>query len=197
MLDFLTWNPFVDPVLPVGDWVAEFVRWLVTNYRFVFQVIKQPIDVILLGVEYGLRSCPPMIFIALVFLFAWQVARLRVAIFVAVAFVLIGLIGAWPEAMTTLAIIITSVIVCCAIGIPVGILTAQNDLLENIVRPILDFMQTIPSFVYLVPIVMLFGIGNVAGVVVTIISSRRRTHSAPPVGRACSRSSCRWHARPS
>ena len=169
MHDILTWNPFASPVLPVGDWVAEFVRWLVTNYRFVFQAMKAPIDAVLSGVEHGLRSCPPMIFIALVFLFAWQVARLRVAIFVAVAFVLIGLIGAWPEAMTTLAIIITSVLVCCVIGIPVGILTAQNDLLEDIVRPVLDFLQTIPSFVYLVPIVMLFGIGNVAGVVVTII----------------------------
>ena len=96
-------------------------------------------------------------------------ARLRVAIFVAIAFVLIGLIGAWPEAMTTLAIIITSVLVCCVIGIPVGILIAQNDILESIARPVLDFLQTIPSFVYLVPIVMLFGIGNVAGVAVTII----------------------------
>ncbi|MFB9981377.1 ABC transporter permease [Mesorhizobium kowhaii] len=169
MHDILTWNPFANPVLPVGDWVADFVRWLVTNYRFVFQAMKAPIDTVLSGVEYGLRSCPPMIFIALVFLFAWQVARLRVAIFVAVAFILIGLIGAWPEAMTTLAIIITSVVVCCVVGIPVGILIAQNDLLQDILRPVLDFLQTIPSFVYLVPIVMLFGIGNVAGVVVTII----------------------------
>lgn len=169
MYDLLTWNPFTNPVLPVGDWVADFVHWLVTNYRFVFQAMKQPIDTVLSGVEAGLRACPPLIFITLAFLFAWQVARLRVAIFVAVAFVIIGLIGAWPQAMTTLAIIITSVLVCSVIGIPVGILIAQSDLLESIVRPLLDFLQTIPSFVYLVPIVMLFGIGNVAGVVVTII----------------------------
>jgi len=169
MQDLLTWNPFANPVLPVGDWVAEFVRWLVTDYRFVFQAMKRPIDAVLSSIESGLRSCPPTIFIVLVFLFAWQVARLRVAVFVAVAFVLIGLIGAWPEAMTTLSIVITSVSVCCVIGIPIGVLIAQNDLLEDVIRPVLDFLQTIPSFVYLVPIVMLFGIGNVAGVVVTTI----------------------------
>lgn len=81
----------------------------------------------------------------------------------------IGLIGAWSEAMVTLALVLTSVFFCLLIGLPMGIWLARSDSAAKIIRPILDAMQTTPAFVYLVPIVMLFGIGNVPGVVVTII----------------------------
>jgi ABC-type proline/glycine betaine transport system permease subunit len=85
------------------------------------------------------------------------------------AFVLIGLIGAWSEAMVTLSLVLTSLIFCILIGLPLGIAVARSDRLQEILRPGLDAMQTTPAFVYLVPVVMLFGIGNVPGVVVTII----------------------------
>lgn len=155
--------------IPVGEWVAELIQWIVANYRYVFQNIKVPIDFILSNIEAGLHNCPPLVLIASVFLLAWQVASIRTAVFAAAALFGIAAIGAWSEAMTTLAIVLTSVIYCCAVGIPIGIMMAGSDALEKSVRPILDFMQTIPSFVYLVPIVMLFGIGNVSGVIVTII----------------------------
>jgi len=155
--------------VPVGEWVSEAIQWIVTNFRYVFQYIKLPIDFILSTIEIGLRGCPPLLFMAFVFLLAWQVATIRTAVFVVIALFAVSVIGAWPEAMTTLAIVLTSVIVCCAAGIPMGVLAAQSDSFEKTLRPILDFMQTIPSFVYLVPIVMLFGIGNVSGVIVTII----------------------------
>ncbi len=164
---------YLDPskwiYVPVGDWVSDAIQWIVTNFRYVFQNIKLPIDFILSNIEAGLRGCPPLVFIVLVFLLAWQIASIRTAIFVAAALFALAVIGAWPESMTTLAIVLTSVIFCCATGIPLGILAAQNNSFEKGLRPILDFMQTIPSFVYLVPIVMLFGIGNVSGVIVTII----------------------------
>jgi glycine betaine/proline transport system permease protein len=155
--------------VPVGEWVAGLVQWIVTNFRYIFQDIKLPIDFILSGFVAGLHDCPPLIFIVSVFLLAWQVANIRTAAFVAFALFAVAAIGAWPEAMTTLAIVITSVIFCCATGIPIGILAALSDRFEKVLRPALDFMQTIPSFVYLVPIVMLFGVGNVPGVIVTII----------------------------
>lgn len=161
--------PFDFFTIPVGDWVETSIKWIVTNYRPVFQSIKWPIDVVMKGMEAGLRGCPPTLFILIVFLATWQVARLRTAIFAALALVGVGFVGAWPEAMTTLAIVLTSVVFCCAVGIPLGIVGAQNAVFRGILRPILDFLQTIPSFVYLVPIVMLFGIGNVSGVIVTII----------------------------
>ncbi|MGF7160762.1 glycine betaine/proline transport system permease protein [Rhodoligotrophos appendicifer] len=162
-------EPFQAISLPVGDWVAVAIKWVVVNFRYVFQNIKVPIDFVLSNVEFGLRSCPPLVFICVLALLAWQVADRKTAIFVALALVGIGAIGAWPEAMTTLAIVLTSVLFCCGVGIPMGILAAQNGRFDKILRPILDFLQTIPSFVYLVPIVMLFGIGNVSGVIVTII----------------------------
>jgi glycine betaine/proline transport system permease protein len=162
-------DPFQLFTIPVGDWASEAIHWIVTNFRYVFQNIKLPIDFILSGIEAGLRGCPPLVFIGLAFLLAWQVAGARTAAFVTAALFAIGAIGAWPEAMTTLAIVLTSVIFCCVTGIPLGILAAQKDSFEKLLRPALDFLQTIPSFVYLVPIVMLFGIGNVSGVIVTII----------------------------
>ena len=81
----------------------------------------------------------------------------------------VGLIGAWTEAMVTLSLVITAVFFCAVVGLPLGIWIARNDRVAGFVRPVLDAMQTTPAFVYLVPIVMLFGIGNVPGVVVTII----------------------------
>ncbi|WP_429809041.1 ABC transporter permease [Ensifer sp. B1-9] len=162
-------DPFQTAVVPIGDWVAIAIRWVVVNFRGFFQEIKQPINFILSNTEAGLHACPPLVFIAVLFLLAWQVAEIGTAVFVAVCLCAIGLIGAWSGAMTTLAIVLTSVIFCCSVGIPLGILAAQNTAVEKVLRPVLDFMQTIPSFVYLVPIVMLFGIGNVSGVIVTII----------------------------
>ncbi|MER8427898.1 ABC transporter permease subunit [Mesorhizobium sp. M1403] len=163
------WDPFQNAVVPVGDWAAIAIKWIVVNYRGFFQEVKQPINLMLSYTESGLHASPPLVFIAALFLLTWQVAEIRTAVFVAGCLFAIGLIGAWPGAMTTLAIVLTSVVFCCAAGIPLGILSAQNTTVEKVLRPILDFMQTIPSFVYLVPIVMLFGIGNVSGVIVTII----------------------------
>jgi len=89
----------------------------------------------------------------------------------------IGLMGAWEESMTTLSIVLTCVVFCSLIGIPLGVLAAKRNRFWMVLQPILDLMQTIPSFVYLVPIVMLFSIGNVSGVIVTFI------YALPPVVR--------------
>lgn len=162
-------NPFDTTAIPVGEWVSNLVQWLVTNYRFLFQDLKQPVNTLLTGIEHALRGCPPVVLIAIVFLLVWQAARLWTALFVVVALTLIGCIGAWPGATTTFAIVITSVLICCLFGLPLGILAAQSRVADRMLRPLLDFLQTIPSFVYLVPIVMLLGIGDVPGVCVTII----------------------------
>jgi glycine betaine/proline transport system permease protein len=91
------------------------------------------------------------------------------AIFTLLGFAFIDMIELWPQTMTTLSMILTSVLFCAAIGVPVGILVARGDPAWRIVRPILDIMQTVPSFVYLVPIVMLFGVGMAPGIIATII----------------------------
>jgi glycine betaine/proline transport system permease protein len=109
--------------------------------------------------------------LAIMVLIAWQAAGRRVAILVGISMTILGFLApnAWALAMTTLAIVVSAVILCFIIGLPLGMLAGKNDRFESIIRPILDTMQTIPAFVYLVPVVMLIGIGNVSGVIVTII----------------------------
>lgn len=85
--------------------------------------------------------------------------------------VLMGLLGMWPFAMDTLAQTLVAVVICVAIGIPLGIWSAHNDRVEQFIRPILDFLQTIPIFVYLVPVIMLFGTGSVAGLIASVLYS--------------------------
>lgn len=167
-LSFLL-DPFQGQILPVGEWAQSLIDWLVSNYRDFFQALKQPIDIVLTGLETILRGVPPTILIVIFGLLGWQVAGPRVGVIAVVCLFLVGAIGAWPNAMTTLAIILTAVLFCIGVGIPMGILAARSDRFEAVLKPCLDFLQTIPSFVYLVPVVMLFGIGNVPGVIVTIV----------------------------
>lgn len=169
MSEFSLLDPFETYTLPLGDWVESGLDWLVDNFRAIFQAIRWPVDQVLGGVEGALQWLPPLVGILIIGLIGWQVAGRRVGIGTIISLFFVGLIGAWSEAMTTLALVFTSVFFCILIGIPVGIATARSDRLEAIIRPVLDAMQTLPAFVYLVPIVMLFGIGNVPGVVVTII----------------------------
>ena len=160
---------FNEPIVPAGDWAKEALDWTVLHFRGVFQAMKQPIHIVLQGMEGGLRAMPAVLVLGLFGLLGWQLAGPRVGLAVVGCLFMVGAIGAWLNAMTTLAIVITAVIFCVSIGIPIGILAARSDRFEAVLKPLLDFLQTIPSFVYLVPVVMLFGIGNVPGVIVTII----------------------------
>ncbi len=162
-------NPFEETILPVGDWVELVIQWTVDNFRPFFQLVRVPIDITLTGIENGFQSIPPLIFILIVPLLIWQIATPAVALYSFVGLLAVGLIGAWQEAMTTLALVVTAVGFCALVGIPAGIFSATNDRAETIMRPVLDAMQTLPAFVYLVPVVMLFGIGEVPGVIVTFI----------------------------
>lgn len=170
-------NPFSEAVLPVDTWVESGLNWLVEHGRPLFQAIRVPIDFILSSFETALVSTPAPFMLIILFLVAWQFSNLKLGVATAVSLTFIGLIGTWSEAMTTLSLVMTSVFFCLLIGLPMGIWLARSNTAAKFVRPILDAMQTTPAFVYLVPIVMLFGIGNVPGVVVTII------FALPPVVR--------------
>jgi len=98
-----------------------------------------------------------------------QVANKKLAFGTLISFFIMGFIGAWEESMITLSLVITAVLFSVIIGLPLGIWSAKSDTVDKVLRPILDGIQTTPAFVYLIPIVMLFGIGNVPGVIVTII----------------------------
>jgi len=167
ILDIL--DPFERLQVPFDDWVDTGLDWLVDNFRAVFQAIRWPIDQVLTFLETLLQAPPALLMIALLALIGWQIAGRRMALGTAIAFFIMGIIGAYEQAMTTLAIVLTAVVFCVVIGLPTGIAMSRRDRFQGFMRPILDTMQTTPAFVYLVPIVMLFGIGNVPGVVVTII----------------------------
>lgn len=163
-------DPFASVDLDIDGRTDGIKQWAI-SHREAIQPIKSFFDAIITGIETALHAVPPLIMLALIVLIAWQAAGRRVALVVAISLTVLGFLSpdAWSLAMTTLAIVIAAVILCVLIGLPLGILAGKNDRFEVSVRPVLDTMQTIPAFVYLVPVVMLVGIGNVSGVIVTII----------------------------
>ncbi|MFS1537846.1 MAG: glycine betaine/L-proline ABC transporter permease ProW [Candidatus Phlomobacter fragariae] len=162
-------HPFQQPLIPLGSWVSHAIDWIVLHFRPLFQWIRLPIDFMLSSFEQTLTTLPATLIIISFALLAWQLANKKVAIATFISLVFIGAIGAWSEAMITLSLVLTALFFSLLIGLPLGIWLANSKRVSQIIRPLLDAMQTTPAFVYLVPIVMLFGIGNVPGIIVTII----------------------------
>jgi len=156
-------------VIPLDHWVVQALDWVVAHFRPAFQAIRLPIDATLTAIQTWLLAIPQPLMLLAIGLIALLASGPRLAIGAVLSFVAIGLIGAWSQSMVTLSLVITSVVFCVAIGLPLGILMARSNRLQSILRPLMDAMQTTPAFVYLVPVVMLFGIGNVPGVVTTIV----------------------------
>ncbi|RJE84990.1 ABC transporter permease [Paracoccus onubensis] len=163
-------SPFASIDLDIDGRTDGIKQWAIAN-RDTIQPIKSFFDELISLIDTTLQSVPPTIMLIIVVLLAWQAAGRRVAVLVAACLLALGLLapGAWELAMTTLAIVISAVLLCVVIGLPLGILAGKSDGFEAAIRPVLDTMQTIPAFVYLVPVVMLVGIGDVSGVIVTII----------------------------
>lgn len=155
--------------LPLGDWVNVAVDWLTVNLAVFFDAISDVIRVILTNLEHFLYWLPWPVVIAIFVLIAWRVTGWRIALFVGAGLYFMGALGLWEASMTTLALIVTAVAISLLIGIPLGIVAARYDAVWAVIRPVLDAMQTIPSFVYLIPAIMFFGIGNVPGVIATVI----------------------------
>lgn len=173
--DESSWMLFESAWIPFESWVEAGLGWIVDNFRPFFQLVRKPVDVVLSGLEHALITLPDWLVLIVLVLVAWQAGGRSVALSAFGCLAAIGVIGVWQEAMITLSIVLTCIVFCTVVGIPIGIVASQNDRLWTALRPVLDLMQTIPAFVYLVPVVMLFGIGNVPGVIVTTI------YALPPV----------------
>ena len=158
-----------DIYIPVSEWIEKNIKeWLFTQ-RPLFKKLSTPIDNVLNSLDTLFNFIPfPLVILIFIFL-AYKTNGLKFALFTLVSLVFIDLVDLWEESMTTLAMIFTAVIFCILIGVPLGILASRSNTFEIILRPVLDIMQTIPSFVYLIPVVMLFGVGLTPGVVATII----------------------------
>ena len=163
-------NPFKSIDFGIADWADGIKAWAAEN-RDVVQPVKWFVNDVIVGVEGVMQSIPPVVMLGIIGVIAWQAAGARVSAFVVFCLILLGLSDptAWSLAMTTLAVVATSVVICVLFGLPLGLLAGKSDRFEIAIRPILDTMQTIPAFVYLVPVVMLIGIGNVSGVIVTVV----------------------------
>jgi len=171
---------FKEKLIPLDKWVQDFVDWLVFNHRDIFQAIKAPIELCLTGFTWLFTTLPPLVVILLFAAAAWKFAGKKVCAFTVAALLLVGMLGLWQETMITLAMVISSVFFCAIVGIPLGIMAGRSNRFEIILRPALDAMQTIPPFVYLVPVVMLFSIGTVSGILATIV------FALPPIVRLTS-----------
>ena len=162
-------------IFPVDAWIQDGVRWVALNLRPIFLAIKWPVERLLSFNDDLLHAIPFPIAVVGAFVIAYRLAGRGVASFSAISLIVIAAMGVWSEAMTTLSLIATAILFCALIGIPVGIWCARSDRVWNIMRPVLDIMQTTPSFVYLVPVVMLFGVGTVPGGIAVV------TAAAPPL----------------
>ncbi len=161
--------------IELGIYIDQFVRWLQGNFSGLFDAIKDGILFLLLNLEKFLLWIPWWLVIIVVFLIGWKVKNLKSGILYGTGLFIIGTLGLWHELMTTFGLVIISVLIALIIGIPLGILAGHHDRLDRVLKPILDAMQTMPSFVYLIPAIMLFSLGLVPAVFATTI------YAIPPV----------------
>lgn len=162
--------------IPLWKWIDAVMEWLLTHLSGFFDAVGWGILQVMKGFSYVFEIIPWFIFIPLMFLLAWKLMRSLIAgLLTAIALFFIGTFGYWEMAMQTLSLVSAAVMFSLLIGIPIGIMMAQSDRAETIIRPLLDGMQTMPSFVYLIPALMLFGLGRVPAIIATII------YAVPPI----------------
>ena len=150
--------------------IDEGFKNFTRSYGDDIEAFFEPLLQFLIGLEKLLLATPWPLFIAVVCVFAWLASRnFKIVIGSAISLFMIGFLGMWEDTMSTVSIIIVCTLLCIGLGLPIGILMSRSDRAQGIVTPILDVMQTIPSFVYLIPVVMLLGIGKVPGLISVII----------------------------
>ncbi|WP_309773036.1 choline ABC transporter permease subunit [Agrobacterium larrymoorei] len=156
--------------LPVGRYAKEAIDWLTTNLSFFFDWLAFIFGSVIDAILYLLQAPHPLVIVALLTaLSAWMRRSIGMPLFTALGLLLIINLGYWKATTETLALVIAASTVCMLIGIPLGILAARRRWVYSFMRPVLDLMQTIPTFVYLIPALVLFGLGMVPGLIATVI----------------------------
>ncbi len=155
--------------IPLGSWVATGVDWIRDNLDGLLSGISMVVGVLVDGLTRALLSPHFAVIIVLAALIAWLVRSWQLAIGTVISFGLIVAMNLWVPAMQTLALVLVAAVIAVVIAIPLGIWSARNATVRAVLKPILDFMQTMPAFVYLIPAIVFFSIGVVPGVVATVI----------------------------
>ncbi|AHV98891.1 ABC transporter permease [Paenibacillus sabinae] len=157
------------PKLPLGRLIEQIEEWLTLYFGPVFDFIHAVIGGMVAGINAGLTFLPAIAVILLITALAYWIGKWRLALFALIGLLLIDNLGLWAPSMQSLALVLTASVLAVLIGVPIGILCAQSAAARNVATPILDFMQTMPAFVYLLPAVSFFSLGVVPGVIASII----------------------------
>lgn len=168
-MDWLT-DLLTDTKLPVGQTARRAFDWLKLHGAPLFDAVAAVLDRLIVAIETVLELPHPLVFTALAVALAWVLRRSwRTCLWVAVGFLFILNQGYWDETMQSLTLVLAAGVVCMAVGVPIGIALAHRPRLYRYVQPLLDLMQTLPTFVYLIPAIVFFGIGTVPGLIATVI----------------------------
>ncbi|MDT1061784.1 choline ABC transporter permease subunit [Paracoccus sp. CPCC 101403] len=156
--------------IPVGKTAKAIFDWLNAHAAFIFNAISKGLEWLINGILAVLEFPHPLVFTLVMVAIAWALQRnWRVCLLIGLGFLFILNQGYWDETMQTLTLVLAACVVCMAIGVPMGIAAAHRPRLYAWMRPILDLMQTLPTFVYLIPAIVFFGIGTVPGLIATVI----------------------------
>ena len=165
MLDWLT-----ETKIPVGQSAAAFFDWLQTNGEWFFDGLALVMEWMIDAILWVLQTPHPFVIIAAFVALTWVLQRSwKVCLFVALGFLFILNQDYWEEMTESITLVLSACVVCMAIGVPIGIAAAHRPRLFQAMRPVLDLMQTLPTFVYLIPAIVFFGIGMVPGLIATVI----------------------------
>ena len=153
----------------LDNWIDDRVKWMVEEWRPFFQSVRNGMNKILVPLEKGLIALPWWLTISCMSLVAWKITGMRIAVMSAIGMLGISIFGLWDSAMRTIAVVGTATVMSVAVAIPLGIVMAKNDRFQGAMRPMLDLMQVMPAFVYLIPVIFFLGIGKAPAVVATLI----------------------------
>lgn len=159
------------PRIPLGDWIEGGLDFLTTEFSGVTRAISRGTQTGINLLNDGLMWLPEWALIAAVVLLCWKAGGRRLAIGALIGLALIWNLGLWNPMIQTLTLVVIATLVAIVIALPLGILAAVSDRFYKVIMPILDFMQTMPAFVYLIPAIPFFGIGSVSGIFATVIFS--------------------------
>ena len=156
--------------IPIGKWASDVVDWMIDNLDWFFDNLALVLEFIIDAILWVLQTPPPLVVVAAVAGLIWWWRRsLGLVVFVVLSLLFILNQGYWEETTETLTLVMTACLVCMGVGVPVGIWAAHNPRVYAMMRPVLDLMQTLPTFVYLIPAIVFFGIGMVPGLIATAI----------------------------
>ncbi len=157
------------PQIPLAEWTTTAVDWITDTFEWLFEPLKEIIAVFVGTLETAFTALPALVMVAILAAVAFYLAGWRVALFTVLGLLFVISLDLWDYTMETLALVLAAAVVALVIGIPIGIIAAKSGAVEAVLRPVLDVAQTMPAFVYLVPIVVLMGLDEPPALIATVV----------------------------